>query len=180
LTSLFSDAGHEITTAILPAFVTSVLRSTARALGVIEGISDALLGVAKLVGGPVANDPRRRLDLARGGYLVTAAATGAIGLAATVWQAGVLRAVSWVARGARSPARDAMLASMVTPEAYGRAFGVERAGDNLGGRYRPAARGRAGGQPGHPIRAVPGRGPRRVRRCRDHCRGCGSCAPDHG
>ncbi len=79
----------------------------------------------------------RRLDLARGGYLMTAAATGAIGLAATVWQADVLRAVSWVARGARSPARDAMLASLATPAAYGRAFGLERAGDNLGAVIGP-------------------------------------------
>jgi MFS family permease len=132
MASFFSDAGHEITTSILPTFVTTTLRSSAAALGVIEGVSDALMGVAKLVAGPAANDPRRRREIARGGYLVTAAATGAIGLAATVWQAGLLRAGAWVARGARSPARDALLASLVTPSAYGRAFGLERAGDNLG------------------------------------------------
>jgi MFS family permease len=131
LASFFSDAGHEITTSILPTFVTVTLRSSAGALGVIEGISDALIGVATLVAGPVANDPARRREIARGGYLITAAATGAVGLAATVWQAGLLRAGAWVARGARSPARDSLLASLVTPSAYGRAFGVERAGDNL-------------------------------------------------
>jgi len=132
LASFFSDAGHEITTSILPTFVTTTLRSSAGALGAIEGISNALIGVAKLVAGPVADDPHRRRELARGGYLVTAAATGAIGLAATVWQAGLLRASAWVARGARSPARDALLASLVAPGAFGRAFGLERAGDNLG------------------------------------------------
>src|ERR1019366_6337453 len=89
-------------------------------------------GVAKLAAGPLANDPHRRREIARGGYRVTAAATGAIGLAATVWQAGLLRAGAWVARGARSPARDALLESPVAPGAYGRAFGLERAGDNLG------------------------------------------------
>jgi MFS family permease len=137
LASFFSDSGHEITTSILPTFVTTTLRSSASALGVIEGISDALLGVAKLIAGPFANDPRRRREIARGGYVITAAATGAIGLAATVWQAGVLRAGSWVARGARSPARDALLASLVAPSAYGRAFGLERAGDNLGAVVGP-------------------------------------------
>lgn len=70
--------------------------------------------------------------MASGGYLATAAATGAMGLAATVWQAGLLRAAAWLARGVRSPARDAMLASLAAREAYGRAFGLERAGDNLG------------------------------------------------
>jgi MFS family permease len=132
LASFFSDSGHEITTSLLPSFVTVTLRSTAGTLGVIEGISDALTGVAKLVGGPLANDEPRRLRMASGGYLVTAAATGAVGLAATVWQAGLFRATAWLARGVRSPARDAMLASLAPREAYGRAFGLERAGDNMG------------------------------------------------
>jgi MFS family permease len=132
LASFFSDSGHEIATSVLPTFVTVTLRSSAGALGVIEGISDALTGIAKLVGGPLANDESRRLRMASGGYLVTAAATGAIGLAATVWQVGLARAGAWLARGIRSPARDAMLASLAPREAYGRAYGLERAGDNLG------------------------------------------------
>lgn len=137
LASFFSDAGHEVATSVLPAFVTVVLRSSAGALGLIEGASDALTGVAKLLGGPLANDPSRRLRMASGGYLVTAAATGAIGAAGAVWQAGLARAGAWVARGFRSPARDAMLASLAPPEAYGRAFGLERAGDNLGAVVGP-------------------------------------------
>ena len=137
LASFFSDSGHEIATSVLPTFVTVTLRSTAGALGVIEGISDALTGIAKLVAGPLANDPERRLRMASGGYLVTAAATGAIGLSATVWQAGLARAAAWLARGVRSPARDAMLASLAPPEAYGRAYGLERAGDNLGAVVGP-------------------------------------------
>jgi MFS family permease len=132
LASFFSDSGHEIATAVLPSFVTAVLRSTPGVLGVIEGVSDALTGVAKLLGGPLANDPRRRGDMARGGYLVTAAATGAIGLCTSVWQVGVLRATAWAARGIRSPARDSLLASLAPRAAYGRAFGLERAGDNMG------------------------------------------------
>ena len=34
--------------------------------------------------------------------------TGALGLATAVWQAGILRALAWMARGLRSPARDAV------------------------------------------------------------------------
>ena len=139
LASFFSDSGHEIATAILPSFVTGVLRSSAGALGLIEGISDALTGVAKLIGGPLANDPRRRGEIATGGYLLTAAATGAIGLATSVWQVGVLRATAWVARGIRTPAREALLASLAPREAYGRAFGLERAGDNMGAVAGPLA-----------------------------------------
>ncbi len=130
--SFFSDAGHEITTAVLPSFLTATLHASAGALGLIEGISDALTGVMKLLGGPLANDPARRGRLASGGYLGTALATGAIGLATSVWQAGTLRALAWTSRGLRSPARDSLLASLAPRGAYGRAFGLERAGDNLG------------------------------------------------
>jgi MFS family permease len=130
--SFFSDAGHEIATAVLPSFVTGVLRGSAGVLGVIEGLSDGLLGVAKLLAGPAANDPGRRARIARGGYLLTAVLTAAIGLAATAWQAGALRAGAWISRGARGPSRDALLASIAPADAQGRSFGVERAGDNLG------------------------------------------------
>lgn len=130
--SFFSDSGHEITTAVLPTFLTTTLHASAGALGLIEGVSDALTGVMKLIGGPLANDPHMRGRLASGGYLGTAIATGAIGLATTVWQAGMLRGLAWLSRGLRSPARDSLLASLVTPQTYGRAFGLERAGDNLG------------------------------------------------
>lgn len=130
--SFFSDAGHEVTTSVLPAFLTGTLGASAAALGVIDGISDALIGVMKLIAGPLANDPQRRARAASGGYLGTAVATGAIGAAVTVWQVGALRAVAWLFRGLRSPARDALLASLSPSSAQGRAFGLERAGDNLG------------------------------------------------
>jgi sugar phosphate permease len=135
--SFFSDAGHEIATAVLPSFLTSVLRGSAGTLGVIEGLSDGLLGIAKLVAGPPANDPTRRVRIARGGYLLTALFTAGIGLTSAVWQAGILRAAAWVSRGARGPARDALLASLAPNDAYGRSFGVERAGDNLGAVLGP-------------------------------------------
>lgn len=137
--SFLSDSGHEIATSVLPSFVTHTLGGSAGSLGLIEGISDGLAGVAKLAGGSAANDPRRRRDLAAGGYVLTGVATGAIGLATAVWQAAVLRAIAWVARGARGPAKNALLASLAPPGAYGRAFGYERAMDHLGAVVGPLA-----------------------------------------
>jgi MFS family permease len=137
LASFCSDSGHEIATAVLPSFLTATLHAGAGSLGLIEGLSDALSGVMKLFGGSLANDRERRSQLARGGYLATLVAMGAIGLAGTVWQAGFARAVAWSARGLRSPARDSLLASLAPARAYGRAFGLERAGDNLGAVVGP-------------------------------------------
>lgn len=135
--SFFSDSGHEITTSVLPAFITGTLGASASALGIIDGISDALVGVMKLAGAPLANDRTKRGRTASGGYLGTALATGAIGATVAVWQAGLFRALAWLSRGLRSPSRDALLASLSPPSAHGRAFGLERAGDNLGAVVGP-------------------------------------------
>src|SRR5680860_442597 len=117
--SLGSDAGHELTTSLLPSFLTSILHAGPAALGAIEGVSDALVGLSKLAGGPLSSDPVRRGRLASGGYLVTAFATAAIGLATAVWQVALLRALGWMSRGLRSPARDTLLVSLVARSAYG-------------------------------------------------------------
>jgi len=78
--SLLADAGHEVPTALLPSLLATTLRAPAAALGVIEGVSDGLAGLARLAGGAIADDPGRRPTTAVGGYAATAvlaAATGA-------------------------------------------------------------------------------------------------------
>ena len=88
--SLLSDSSHEMVTSLLPSFLTTTLGAGPAALGAIDGVADALTGVCKLAGGPLANDPSRRGRLAAGGYLGTAVATAAIGLTVAVWQVAVL------------------------------------------------------------------------------------------
>lgn len=50
LTSFLSDFGHEMATAILPAFLSSI-GATAAALGLIEGVADAVSSFVKLGSG---------------------------------------------------------------------------------------------------------------------------------
>ncbi len=130
--SFLADLGHEVPTSLLPSLLTSVLHAPASALGLIEGISDAGAELAQLAGGALADDPGRRRRVAVGGYTTTAVLSAAIGAAAAPWQAGILRAGAWAARGLRVPARNALLADIVPPAVYGRAYGFERAMDNLG------------------------------------------------
>lgn len=130
--SLLADLGHEVPTALLPSFLTVTLGAPAAALGLIEGIADASAGVARVAGGALADDPVRRRKVAVGGYTATAVLSSAIGFAGTALQVGVLRTGAWVARGIRVPARNALLADIVPAGAYGRAYGFERAMDNLG------------------------------------------------
>ena len=137
LASFLSDVGHEIPTSLLPSFLTSTLGAPASVLGLVEGIADGAAGVAKLAGGALADDPHRRGTVAVGGYVTTALLSSGIGLAIVPWQVGVLRTGAWAARGVRGPSRNAVLADMVSPEAYGRAYGFERMADNLGAIVGP-------------------------------------------
>src|SRR5215471_19010533 len=67
----------------------------------------------------------------------TALATGTIGFAASGVQVLFARTAAWLARGVRNPAKKALLAASVPPEAYGRAFGLERMMDTLGAIAAP-------------------------------------------
>jgi MFS family permease len=135
--SFLADVGHEIPTALLPNLLTVTLGAPAAALGLIEGVSDGLAGVARLAGGAIADDPQRRRAQAVAGYTTTAVLSSLIGAATAVWQVAVLRAGAWAARGLRVPARNALLADIVPASVYGRAYGFERAMDNLGAIVGP-------------------------------------------
>src|SRR3954453_7073417 len=130
--SVLADLGHEIPRALLPSFLTATLGAPASALGLIGGVSDGLARAARLAGGALADDPHRRRAAVVGGYTSTAVLSGLIGVATSVWQVALLRAGAWTARGLRGPARNALLADVVPANAYGRAYGFERAMDNLG------------------------------------------------
>jgi hypothetical protein len=67
LASLLSDLGHEVPTALLPSLLSSILGVPAAALGLIEGLADALSGIAKLGGSALADDPGRRRSIGVGG-----------------------------------------------------------------------------------------------------------------
>jgi MFS family permease len=132
LASLLSDTGHEMATAALPGFLRS-LGAPAAALGAIEGVADAALSASKVAGGVLADRPDvERKSVAAGGYAITALGHGAFGIAPAWPFVALARAVSWVARGGKAPARDSLLAGSVEADQLGRAFGVERAMDSLG------------------------------------------------
>ncbi len=136
LASLFSDMGHEMATAILPLFLASIGASAA-ALGVIEGVADAVSSFVKLGAGWYSDRIGKRKGIAVVGYAATGLTTGLFALA-TAWpHILIARAAGWLGRGVRGPVRDAILAESVTAENRGRAFGFHRAGDTTGAILGP-------------------------------------------
>ena len=136
LTSLLSDAGHEMATAVLPGFL-SVLGVSAAVLGIIEGIADATSSFVKLGAGWLSDRLGHRKPITVGGYFLTGVSKGLFAFAYGWPLVLVGRVLGWFGRGIRGPLRDAMLASSVPPEARGKAFGFHRAGDTLGAIIGP-------------------------------------------
>lgn len=131
LATFFSDFSHEMCTAVLPLYLTSVGLGPG-ALGLIEGLADFLASLSKLGGGVLGHHVRRKRPWASLGYLVTTLATASIALAGSLAAIVSLRSAAWMTRGFRGPLRDYLLADAVEPVYYGRAYGLERAGDMLG------------------------------------------------
>ncbi|HTQ61900.1 MAG TPA: MFS transporter [Candidatus Solibacter sp.] len=136
LTSLFSDWSHEIATAILPTFLATIGAGPAW-LGIIEGIADGLSSFTKLTAGHFTDRLKHRKPLAVFGYVFTALATASFAFATRAYHVLIGRTAAWFGRGVRSPAKKALLAADVSPNAYGRAFGLERLMDTLGAIVGP-------------------------------------------
>jgi MFS family permease len=136
LATFFSDCSREISTAVLPLYLTAIGHGPA-ALAVIEGVADFLVSLSKLAGGVLGHWVNRKQPFVAVGYLITAAASGALGLVTSVTGLVTLRSLAWIARGYRGPLRDALLTDAVAPTHFGRAFGLERTGDMLGAVIGP-------------------------------------------
>lgn len=131
LTSALGDFCYETTTVILPGFL-AVLGVPAAALGIIEGIADAVASFTKMIAGYIADKFGHRKLLVLVGYGLTPVGQALIALAFG-WPLILLgRIVSWFGKGLRGPLRDAIVVQSITPETRGRAFGFHRAMDTIG------------------------------------------------
>ncbi len=131
LASLLNDASSEAIFPLLPLFLTT-LGAPLRFLGLIEGSADATSSIIKMLAGRLSDRGPRRL-LVTGGYTLPAIARAGISFAAGPGQVLVARLLDRTGKGIRSGPRDALLADSVKPTERGRAFGLNRSMDHLGG-----------------------------------------------
>lgn len=136
ITSALGDFCYETTTVILPGFL-AVLGIPAAALGLIEGIADAVASFTKMVSGYVADKIGHRKLLVLIGYGLTPVGQVLIALSAGWPLLLIGRLVSWFGKGLRGPLRDAIVIQAVSPETRGRAFGFHRAADTIGAVLGP-------------------------------------------
>ena len=132
LASLFSDWNHEMASAVLPLFLSSVLGAPAFALGVIEGVADGVSTIFEIWSGWVERSDGKRKGLAALGYFITTFSKATFALATNWWQVLFGRTAGWIGWSIRSPVRDALLVESSTPQTVGRAFAFHRIMDTLG------------------------------------------------
>jgi MFS family permease len=136
ITSALGDFCYETTTVILPGFL-AVLGIPAAALGLIEGVADAVASFTKMISGYIADKLGHRKVLVLVGYGLTPMGQVMIALAAGWPLILVGRVVSWFGKGLRGPLRDAIVIQAVSPATRGRAFGFHRAADTVGAVLGP-------------------------------------------
>jgi MFS family permease len=135
--SLFADISTEMLYPVLPIFLTQTLKASGSVVGLVEGIAGATQNIVQGFSGWLSDKLQRRKPIALAGYTLAAVAKPLMGLA-TTWQ-GVLggRFLDRLGAGARTPPRDALIASSVDDKDRGKAFGLEGIGDNAGAFLGP-------------------------------------------
>lgn len=136
LASFLSDSSHEMATAVLPLYLKN-LGLGASVLGVIEGVADVTGSAAKWAAGSVGQRAQHRKALTAWAYAVTTVCVASFAFVTKALPFLILRAIAWAARGFRGPLRDTLMAESVDPAHYGKAYGLERAGDMAGAVVGP-------------------------------------------
>lgn len=114
----------------------SVLGASPAAVGLIEGLAEALSSILKGVSGRLADRMARR-PLVALGYGLSSLSKGLIAMAAAWPFVLFCRSLDRVGKGIRTSPRDALIASDTPPEMSGRAFGFHRAFDTAGAVVGP-------------------------------------------
>lgn len=117
---------------VLPLFLTGVLGVRTAAIGLIEGVAEAVSSFLKVGSGYLSDRVGRRKKLAVLGYAISAASKPLL-LFVSSWGAVLgVRSLDRFGKGVRSAPRDALLADSVGTSTRGLAFGLHRAFDSAG------------------------------------------------
>lgn len=131
--SFLNDLASDMVVPLIPILLATVLHAGPVALGMVEGVADAVAAFLKLWSGRYSDRlGGRRKKLTLFGYLLSNVARPLLGVAASWVSVLLLRSVDRVGKGLRSAPRDALVAEAAPPEIRGFAFGFHRALDNAG------------------------------------------------
>lgn len=137
LISLCNDSASEMLYPLLPLYLSSVLMSGPKALGIIEGAAEATASLLKLVSGVIVDRTRTAKPWIVIGYVLAGVSRPLVAFATSWTGVLVIRVADRIGKGLRTSPRDALLASAASVEHRGLAYGVHRAMDNSGAVIGP-------------------------------------------
>ncbi len=137
LVSFFNDLSSEMILSIFPAFFTSVLKTGAASLGLVEGIADGASNIIKVYAGSFSDRIQKRKPFMFAGYALSVAIRPFYILMSAVPGVAGLRFLDRVGKGLREGPRDAIISLSVPKEELGKSFGYHRAMDTAGALLGP-------------------------------------------
>lgn len=135
--SLFMDISSEMVHSLLPVFFVSVIGLSVTAVGMIEGIAQAIALIVKVFSGALSDRLGKRKALALAGYGLAAVTKPIFALATTAGLVVSARFLDRVGKGIRGAPRDALIAD-ITPDAVrGASYGLRQSLDSAGAFIGP-------------------------------------------
>jgi len=136
IVSLFADFTYEGGRSIVGPFLAS-LGASAIFTGAVAGVGEFLGYAIRLGTGRYVDRTHRHWAVMILGYTVNMLAVPLLALAPTAWVAGLLVFTERLGKGARAPARDALLSHAGHELGHGYAFGLHEFLDQLGAVLGP-------------------------------------------
>ncbi len=137
LVSLFMDVSSEVIHSLLPLFLVTVLGVSATSLGVLEGVAEALVMVAKMLSGTLSDWLGRRKALAVAGYGLAAFTRPLFALAHSFGVVVAARLIDRLGKGIRGAPRDALIADITPRHLRGASYGLRQSLDTIGALLGP-------------------------------------------
>ncbi len=134
--SLFNDIGSEMLIPVMPIYLKSI-GFTALWIGVLEGISEAIVGISKGYFGKLSDEKGQRLPFIQVGYLLSNILKPVTAIFINPIWVLFVKTGDKLGKGIRTAARDAMLSDECSKENKGKVFGLHRSMDTVGAAIGP-------------------------------------------
>lgn len=134
---MFMDISSEMIHSLLPVFLISVLNSNAIAVGLIEGVAEAIALITRTFSGVLSDWIRKRKVLIFAGYALGTFTKPLFAMAKSVSLVFTARFLDRIGKGVRGAPRDALIADVTPNELRGAAYGLRQSLDTVGALLGP-------------------------------------------
>ena len=133
------DISSEMIHSLLPVFVVSILGVNATALGLLEGVAEGAVNIAKIFSGVLSDWFGKRKPLALAGYGMAALTKPLFPTANSFSTVFAARLLDRIGKGVRGAPRDALVADLTPPEVRGASYGLRQSLDTVGPFVGPSS-----------------------------------------